>query len=459
MTRWPWRIAAWPMACARCDLPVPGGPRNSASSWRAMKWPVASSKTRRRLIFLLKSKSKLSSVRCGSRNWACLLRRSIRRVLLRASSSDTRAPSKSIGAICSVCACRMRVSTTSAMPPRRSWVSDLVSSTRFISIFLLTDAIDQIAVLGELSDQRVDLAQADRRAGAPFQVAAHEAVGRQAQLQRRATRIVDAERAVLAPEREHALDAPLAHFRLALVDQRAQPADIRACAFGAEQELIHPRRRVARTVFGRDAMTAASLGEVLAQEQAGLRVEHAHALAVPLHGDGESDEAGRRGVVGAVNLDAAVEPHRARAVLVVAKGLRRQRQECRLLLRKHLRHLALGRAVDARVGPALLPSIEMRLRVVQTLEAQPLERRFLRVPDARFDLALAIGIAHAARQRDGAVVREHISVERIDRSVVDVRQEHALFQVVEHDHEQSAAQPPESGFVQLRPHPCARAED
>src|SRR6188768_3070830 len=226
------------MACARCDLPVPGGPRNMTSSRRAMKCPVASSKTSRRLIFLLKSKSKLSRLRCGSRNCACLPRRSIRRVLRRASSSETSAPMKSMGAMFSVWACRMRVSTTSAIPPRRSWVSDLVSSTRFISWFLLGDAIDQIAVLGQLSDQRVDLAQADWRRGSAFQVAAHEAVGRHAELQRRSAGVVDAERAVLAPEREHSLNSPHSSLLLALVDERAQPPYLHPGPLSAQQELL-----------------------------------------------------------------------------------------------------------------------------------------------------------------------------------------------------------------------------
>src|ERR1019366_2326560 len=72
-------MAAWPMACARGLLPVPGGPRNRASSWRAMKVPAERSKTRLRFIFLLKAKSKLSRVLCESRNWACFFRRSSRR--------------------------------------------------------------------------------------------------------------------------------------------------------------------------------------------------------------------------------------------------------------------------------------------------------------------------------------------------------------------------------------------
>ena len=57
-------------------LPVPAGPRKSASSRWSMKRAVARSKTRVRFIFLLKVKSKLSSERSGSRKRACLRRRS-----------------------------------------------------------------------------------------------------------------------------------------------------------------------------------------------------------------------------------------------------------------------------------------------------------------------------------------------------------------------------------------------
>src|SRR5207249_1582748 len=66
-----------------CDLA-------NASSCLAMKLAVARSKTRLRFIFLLKLKSKLSSVFCGSRNCAAFLRRSSRRSPRRFSSSETR---------------------------------------------------------------------------------------------------------------------------------------------------------------------------------------------------------------------------------------------------------------------------------------------------------------------------------------------------------------------------------
>jgi hypothetical protein len=48
--------------------------------------------------------------------------------------------------------------------------------------------------------------------------------------------------------------------------------------------------------------------------------------------------------------------------------------------------LPLRRAVDARVRPARFPAIQVRLRLVETLEAQSFERRLLRVADAGLDL-------------------------------------------------------------------------
>ena len=105
----------------------------------------------------------------------------------------------------------------------------------------------------------------------------------------------------------------------------------------------------------------------------------------------------------------------------------------RPLLGKHHGDLALRRAVDARISPARLPAIQIRLRRLERLEAQPVQRRLLRVTDARFDFPLAIGIADATRQRDHAVMREHVAIERIERGIVDVRRQHALFQIVEDD--------------------------
>ena len=160
---------------------------------------------------------------------------------------------------------------------------------------------------------------------------------------------------------------------------------------------------------------------MLAQQLAGLRIEQADEEVVPLHVDAPADPAGRRAVVRGLDFDAAIEMHGPHAEAVIAKRLERERAERGLLLGKHRGDLALRRAVDARVGPVRFPAIEIRLRLLERLEAQAAQRRLLRVADARFDFALAIGIADATRQRDDAVVREHVAIERIERGVVDVR--------------------------------------
>ena len=118
---------------------------------------------------------------------------------------------------------------------------------------------------------------------------------------------------------------------------------------------------------------------------------------------------------------------------------------------KHGGDLALGRAVDARVGPAPLPAVEVGLGLVELLEAEAAQRGLLRVADAGLDLALSVGVADAARQGDDAVVSQHVAVERIERRVVDVRGEHALLEVVEDDDPYGAAQPPKRPLVELGP--------
>ena len=68
--------------------------------------------------------------------------------------------------------------------------------------------------------------------------------------------------------------------------------------------------------------------------------------------------------------------HDAFAVLVIAEGFQREWEQRRFFFRKHGRYLPSGGAVDARVGPALFPSIEVGLGLFQTLEAQAFRRCF-----------------------------------------------------------------------------------
>jgi hypothetical protein len=127
---------------------------------------------------------------------------------------------------------------------------------------------------------------------------------------------------------------------------------------------------------------------VFPQELAGARIEQADVTGVPLHGDVLAEPAGRRAVVAGVDLDAAIEMDRAVPELVIAKRLQRQRAQARSLFGKHRGDLPLGGAVDAGVGPAGVPAVQVRLGLVQRLEALTLERRGLRMADGRLDLAL-----------------------------------------------------------------------
>ena len=119
---------------------------------------------------------------------------------------------------------------------------------------------------------------------------------------------------------------------------------------------------------------------------------------VPLHLHALPDPSGRRAVVGGLDFDAAIKMPRTRAEAVVPKRFKRQRPKRRSFLSKHLSDLAFGGAVDPRVGPVGLPAIEVRLRRLESLEAQAFERRLLRVADPGLDFPFAIG----SRTRHGS---------------------------------------------------------
>jgi hypothetical protein len=59
--------------------------------------------------------------------------------------------------------------------------------------------------------------------------------------------------------------------------------------------------------------------------------------------------------------------------------------------------LSFGGAVNAGVGPVCLPTIEISLRCLQTLEALTFEWRFLGMAHASYNFAFAVGIPNATR--------------------------------------------------------------
>ena len=310
-----------------------------------------------------------------------------------------------------------------------------------------------------MPDERVDLPQREGRDGPTVEVTAQEAVGGHAEFKRGGGGLFGDGGTVLPGEGEDAENAADAGGAVVAVDVVTDRSDGGTGPLGGGEQGEGLGRRPGGPVLIGDAMPAAGRAQVLAKQFAGAGVEQPDVGPVPLDVDAAADPARRCGVVGRGDLDAAVEMHGALAVLVVAKRFERQSHERRALFGKHGGDLALGGAVDAGVSPAPLPAVQIRLGVVEALEAQTVQRGFLRVADAGLDLALAVGVADAARQGDGAVVGQHVAVERIERRVVDVRGEDALLEVVEHDDADTAAQPPECALVQLGPEPGARPVD
>src|SRR5665213_3144142 len=104
------------------------------------------------------------------------------------------------------------------------------------------------------------------------------------------------------------------------------------------QQLMRMLRRTPRVVGIADTVPATLLAQVLAQQLAGARIEQPNVHRVPLHMDLTPDPARRRSVVSRFNFDAAIQVHRALAVLVVAKRLQRQRLQKWLFFAEHRCH-------------------------------------------------------------------------------------------------------------------------
>jgi hypothetical protein len=154
-----------------------------------------------------------------------------------------------------------------------------------------------------------------------------------------------------------------------------------------------------RAILVLDAMAVAPLPQVFAQELPGEWIDQPHLRCVPLHADTPSDPAWQRAIVGSFDFHAAVQVDGTVAVLAIAKRFERQREQRRPFFSEHHGDLALGGPVNARIRPALLPAVQIGLRIFEAFEAHSLQRRFLRVTHARFDFAFAIGI----RARDKAM--------------------------------------------------------
>ena len=198
------------------------------------------------------------------------------------------------------------------------------------------------------------------------------------------------------------------------MDGLAYDADRLARRTGTREQPYRALGRLRGPILVPHPVVALLLAHVLAQQLARLRVEDADVKPVPLDREPPSDVARRQVVVGPGDLDAAIEMHGAVAELVVAEGFDRKRQQVRLLLGEHGRHLTLRRAVDPRVGPVRLPAIEVGLALLLGSRSEAHAACAAR-GSRRLDLAFPIWIAHPTRQRRHAVVGQHVAIDGIER--------------------------------------------
>ncbi len=98
------------------------------------------------------------------------------------------------------------------------------------------------------------------------------------------------------------------------------------------------------------------------------------------------------------------------------------------------------------------------MRFLQAFEAQPFQRRLLRVAHCRLDFAFAIGIAHATGHGHGAVVSQHIAIEGIQGGIVNIGDQHAFAQIIQNHHSGSPTQAAKGLLVEFGPDATGGAE-
>jgi len=207
--------------------------------------------------------------------------------------------------------------------------------------------------------------------GPAFEIAAEEAIRRHAEIEGGLRGVFDDGRPMFLGERQHTEDAVHTGFPFMTVDVIADGVDRWPECAGRPQ--ASPPSSAACVAAGRRRRCGAS------------PAARAHARAAAARSSGRAD--GQRGrstarrhddrSSQAVSRSTRRRPrhsHRgapADTEAVIAKRFERERAERRLLLSKHRGDLALRGAMNARVGPVGFPAIEIRLRLIERLEAEP----------------------------------------------------------------------------------------
>src|SRR5260370_7734705 len=127
-------------------------------------------------------------------------------------------------------------------------------------------------------------------------------------------------------------------------------------------------------------------------------------------------------------------------VLVVAERFERQWEQERFLFGKHGGDLPFGGAMNASIGAAGFPTVQIGLRFFQALEAFSLEWCVLGVSDAALNFSFSIWILDPAGQSDTAIVSQHVAIEGIQSGIVDVGDKYTFLQIIGHHDAGTAAE-------------------
>src|ERR1700719_3416790 len=145
--------------------------------------------------------------------------------------------------------------------------------------------------MGEFANERIDLLQTEL--GSALQITAHEAVFANSHLQGCGASIFRSCYPVLFGESQNTLNATHADLSLVVMDMLAESSDLSPGAFGSQQQLRNLPRSSRRKIPLLDAMPAAFLTDVLAQQLPGLGIKDPDEHLIPLHSDLTSDPASR----------------------------------------------------------------------------------------------------------------------------------------------------------------------
>src|SRR5436189_2090295 len=171
--------------------------------------------------------------------------------------------------------------------------------------------------------------------------------------------------------RESTQDAADAGLSLPVIQQLAELAGLGAGMSSSPQQLRRAQRHFLGVIFFLDAIAAAFLTQVLAKKLVGVGMQDTHVQLIPLHLQRTSDPSRRPTVIGGFDFHTTIQMHYTFSVLVVAERFQRQCLQVRFFFREHGGNLAFGGAMDACIGPAFFPAVEIPLRFFQALEAHP----------------------------------------------------------------------------------------